>query len=62
MIADLGSTKGAIYDDSSSKLTVSQNKLLMRIFHTPEKYLSHSEINTTKLYIPGVYSCIVVKR
>ena len=41
MIFDLGNTKGVSNYDSSSKLTVLQNTLLMRIVDPPEKYVSN---------------------
>ena len=43
IILNLGSNQGDKNDDSSTKITHLQNKLLMIIFDTPGNDISHSE-------------------
>ena len=43
VIVNLGSNQGDKNDDSSTKITHLQNKLLMIIFDTPGNDISHSE-------------------
>ena len=49
MIVNLGIKKGNKNDNSSIKINNLQNTLIMSIFDTPEKYLSHGEGNSPSL-------------